>query len=201
MNIDFVFALEIIGTIVFAISGASVAIQEKMDLLGVCILGMTTAVGGGTIRDLVLGITPPAAFQHPFFALTALVTSLLVFLFARQDVIDLDGWLYTISDSLGLAVFTITGALTGVSSGNPFLIVFVGCITGVGGGVMRDVFANRKPVIFQKHVYATASLAGAVVFAVLSQFNRYSAAAVGGAVIFILRILAYKNKWDLPRAE
>ncbi|MDI9470615.1 MAG: trimeric intracellular cation channel family protein [Bacillota bacterium] len=201
MTIDFLFILEMIGTMVFAISGASVAIQEEMDLLGVSILGMTTAVGGGIIRDIVLGITPPTAFQHPFFAVTALIISLMVFLLGRRNAIDIDSWLYSIIDSLGLAVFTITGALTGVSSGNTFLIVFVGSITGVGGGVLRDVFANRKPVIFQKHVYATASLAGAIIFAVVSQFNQYMAAVIGGSVIFILRILAFKHKWDLPKAE
>jgi|BioPla2DNA2_1021312.scaffolds.fasta_scaffold30741_2 uncharacterized membrane protein YeiH len=201
MEFDLILILELIGTIAFAISGATVAIQSKMDLMGVCILGMTTAVGGGIIRDVILGITPPTAFQQPIYAMTALFISLLTFLPAIRKNLNMDGWFYWTIDSIGLAVFTIIGALSGVPSGNAFLIIFVGNVTGVGGGVLRDVFASRNPVIFQKNVYATASLAGAILFALLYKSNLNVASVIGGAVIFVLRILAAKFKWHLPRAE
>jgi len=200
MEIDVILILELLGTVAFAISGATVAIQKKMDILGVCILGMTTSVGGGIVRDVILGITPPTAFQQPIYAITALIVSILTFLPAIREKINTDGWFYWFIDSLGLAVFTIVGALAGVPSGNVFLIIFVGNITGVGGGVIRDIFANRNPVIFHKNVYATASLSGAVVFVSLFKFNQYAAAIIGGVVVFVLRLFAVKFKWDLPKA-
>ncbi len=201
MEIDLILVLELIGTIAFAISGATVAIQCKMDIMGVCILGMTTAVGGGIIRDVILGITPPTAFQQPIYAMTALLVSLLTFLPMIRKKLDMNGWFFLAIDSIGLAVFTIIGALAGASSGNAFLIIFVGNVTGVGGGVLRDVFASRNPVIFQKNVYATASLAGAILFALLYKINLNAASVIGGAVIFVLRILAAKFEWHLPKAE
>ncbi len=114
---------------------------------------------------------------------------------------DIDGWFYRTIDSLGLAVFTVIGALAGAPSGNAFLIIFVGNVTGVGGGVLRDVFANRNPAIFQKNVYATASLAGSIIFALLYQSNQYAASLISGIVIFVLRVFAAKFKWDLPKAK
>lgn len=200
MTISIIPILEFIGTIAFAISGAMVAMQRRMDLLGVCILGMTTAVGGGVIRDLVLGVTPPLAFRQPIYALTALLVSFMVFLpFVRQHIRD-NGWCYWLIDSLGLAVFTVVGASAGVPTGNPFLIVFVGSITGVGGGLLRDLFAGREPIIFQKNIYATASLAGAVAFVFLLPFGSHAATLMGGCLVFVLRMLAMVFRWDLPRA-
>lgn len=201
MKIDLILILELIGTIAFAISGATVAIQSKMDILGVSILGMTTAVGGGIIRDVVLNITPPSAFQRPIYAITALVISLMTFLPAIRKKINVDSWAYWFIDSLGLAVFTIVGALAGVPSGNAFLIIFVGNITGVGGGILRDVFANRNPAIFHENFYATASLIGAILFALLYQSNQYAASILSGVVIFALRAFAATYKWNLPRAK
>ncbi|HNZ27798.1 MAG TPA: trimeric intracellular cation channel family protein [Spirochaetota bacterium] len=200
-GINAIFILELIGAVAFAMSGATVAIREKMDLLGICILGITTAVGGGIVRDIILGITPPTAFQKPVYATTALIASLLTFLLVIRKKINIEGWFFWIMDSIGLAVFTISGALVGVSYGNAFLIVFVGNITGVGGGVIRDLFANRKPVIFQKDIYATASLIGAIIFVLLLKFNQYAAAIIGGIAVFVLRILAIKFEWGLPKVE
>ena len=172
-----------------------------MDLLGVCILGMTTAVGGGIIRDIILGVTPPVAFRQPIYAVTALITSILIFLPAIRNKVDANGWFYWLIDSLGLAVFTVVGASAGVPSGNAFLIIFVGSITGVGGGVLRDIFADRKPVIFQKNIYATASLAGAIVFVLLIKANQQTATLISGIVIFVLRLFAIQFEWNLPKAK
>lgn len=201
MEINIIFILELIGTVAFAVSGATVAIEKKMDLLGISILAMTTAVGGGIIRDIVLGITPPSAFQKPIYAITAFITSLLIFLPLVRNKIDENSWFYHIADSIGLAVFTIVGALAGVSSGNAFLIIFVGTVTGVGGGVIRDIFANRDPVIFQKNIYATASLIGATVFVLLFKSNAYLATLIGGIVVFVLRVLSIKFEWGLPTVK
>ena len=160
-------AFEILGTIAFAVSGAVVAISKKMDIFGVAILGMTTAVGGGILRDLILGITPPAAFQSPGYALTSIAVSMLVFLPPVRRLLHWNEKLYDTAlllfDAIGLGIFTVIGVQTAyIATGelNAFLAIFVGVVTGCGGGVMRDVFAGSPPYIFVKHFYATASLLG-----------------------------------------
>jgi len=203
------FIIEMLGTIAFAISGAMVAVQRKMDLFGVVLLGMTTAVGGGIIRDLILGRTPPAAFLHPVYALTAIGVSVLIFipslrrlLEGREKVYEL---VLLVIDSLGLGVFTVVGVQAAYASlGTPtlFLSVFVGVLTGVGGGVLRDLFAGTVPYILVKHVYATASLVGALLCALLWKVTEVAfAMPIGAAAVVILRLLAARYRWKLPRAH
>lgn len=168
----FLLSLELIGTVAFSISGAITAMKKNMDIFGVMILGLTTAVGGGIIRDLILGITPPATFRDPLYAATALITAILVFLpwvrrlFQRyRRAYDL---LMLAMDSIGLGIFTVIGvqaAFAQSGSYNLFLLTFVGVITGVGGGVLRDIMAGNTPYIFVKHIYACASLGRAHWFA------------------------------------
>ena len=196
------FILEIIGTVAFAVSGAIVAIEKEMDIFGVVILGTTTAVGGGIIRDLILGVTPPAAFRDPVYALLAIEVSLIVFfpkinrLFRRKNNIPL-----LIMDSLGLGVFTVVGVRAGMTSDNLFLAVFVGVLTGVGGGVMRDLFAGNRPYIFIKHFYACASLIGATLTVALWTVDKDIAMVAGATLIILLRFLAARFRWSLPRAH
>lgn len=200
---------EIIGTISFAISGAVVALQKKMDIFGVVILGLTTAVGGGVIRDLVLGQTPPATFQNPLYALVAAATAIVVFFPAVRRLFERHHRSYElvllIMDSLGLGVFTVVGIRTayGVSSTyNLFLLVFVGVVTGIGGGVLRDVLAGQTPYIFVKHFYASASLIGALVCVGCWLWMGETWAMVcGAAVVVVLRLLAARFHWSLPKAE
>ena len=135
-------AFEILGTIAFAVSGAVVAISKKMDIFGVAILGMTTAVGGGILRDLILGITPPAAFQSPGYALTSIAVSMLVFLPPVRRLLHWNEKLYDTAlllfDAIGLGIFTVIGVQTAyIATGelNAFLAIFVGVVTGCGGGV------------------------------------------------------------------
>lgn len=211
MNIDtFVFIMELVGTIAFASAGAMVAVEKEMDVLGVCVLGMTTAVGGGMIRDLILGVNPPVMFQNPVYALVAIAFSLLVFIVAYYNHKLQESKFYIaydrlmlICDSLGLAIFTVVGvnaALNMEYETTTFLQIFVGVLTGVGGGVLRDVMAGNTPYIFVRHVYASASIIGAVVTIVLMGFFGEFAGMVAGAVIvFIIRILAAYFKWNLPR--
>jgi uncharacterized membrane protein YeiH len=199
--------LEIIGTVAFAISGAIVGIQKKMDIFGVSILGLTAAVGGGILRDLILNITPPAAFVNPIFAITAVIVSIIVFIRPIYSSLEKKGSVYDIllliMDSIGLGLFTVVGvqvAKTSVAGNNLFLVTFVGVLTGVGGGILRDVFAGNRPYIFVKHFYACASIIGAWACALLwSVIGDLPAMAVGAILIVILRLLAAYYRWSLPK--
>lgn len=203
----FLLILELIGTIAFSVSGAMTAMKKNMDIFGVMILGLTTAVGGGVIRDLILGITPPATFRDPRYAFTALVTAALVFLpwvrrlFQRYHrIYDL---LMLVMDSVGLGIFTVIGvqaAFAQSGSYSMFLLTFVGVITGVGGGVLRDVLAGNTPYVFVKHIYACASLAGALVCAGLwTLLPPIWAMNLGAAVVILIRGLSAHFRWSLPR--
>ena len=201
-------AFEILGTIAFAVSGAVVAISKKMDIFGVAILGMTTAVGGGILRDLILGITPPAAFQSPGYALTSIAVSMLVFLPPERRLLHWNEKLYDTAlllfDAIGLGIFTVIGVQTAyIATGelNAFLAIFVGVVTGCGGGVMRDVCAGAPPYIFVKHFYATASLLGAVACLLLWNIGQMPAMLIGAAVTLTLRLLAAHYRWSLPKAK
>ena len=159
------FILEMIGTIAFAASGALVGSEQKMDIFGVSVLGVITAVGGGMIRDVTLGITPPGVFQKPVYAAVAVLTSVLVFflLYFKREMLKGNvtyDKVMLVMDSVGLGIFTVVGVNTGIRQGfadNTFLLVFVGTITGVGGGLLRDMMAEVPPYIFVKHIYACGS--------------------------------------------
>jgi uncharacterized membrane protein YeiH len=204
-----VFVLEIVGTVAFAISGALTGLRKNMDIFGVCTLGLTAAVGGGVIRDIILGITPPATFTDPIYALVAVVTSIIIFfpfvrrlLFKSRKAFDI---LLLITDSLGLGIFTVYGINAAVNAGfgdNMFLVIFVAALTGVGGGVLRDIFAGDRPYIFVKHIYACASLAGAVLcYFMWGYFGRTWSMLAGFLLVFIIRMLAARFKWSLPKAS
>lgn len=209
MDEMYALAFELLGTAAFAVSGALTAVNKKMDVLGVMILGLTTATGGGIIRDIVLGYTPPAAFRNPIYSLVALLTSLIIFLppvrrsigrheTAFNNVLD-------VVDAIGLGVFTVIGIQAAHAETNAhgvYLYLFVGVVTGVGGGVLRDIFAGEKPSIFVEHIYATASILGAAVCVILWEpAGRAAAMLAGLAVVVVLRVLAAFNKWNLPKAE
>lgn len=199
---------EIIGTVAFSVSGAITAIEKKMDIFGVAILGLTTAVGGGIARDLLLGITPPLTFRNPVYALTAVAVAIIVFFPAVRCLTGRWPGLYErlllVMDSIGLGVFTVIGvqAAYGLQARhNFFLAVFVGVITGVGGGIARDVLAGNTPYVFIKHFYACASLAGALVCCLLWEYTTpLGAMLLGAGVTLALRLLAAHFRWSLPKA-
>ena len=203
------FVLEIIGTIAFAVSGAVVGIQKKMDIFGVCILGLTAAVGGGILRDLILNITPPAAFRTPAFAVTAILVSILLFIPAVRNMFEHGRKIYDamilFMDSIGLGLFTVVGvqvASAAMPEPNLFLTTFVGVLTGVGGGILRDVFAGNTPYIFIKHFYACASIIGAWTCALLWPHTGSVPAMIAGATVtVVLRLLAARFRWSLPKAK
>ncbi len=200
---------EIVGTVAFAISGAMTGMKKKMDIFGVAILGLTTAVGGGALRDIILGNTPPVMFQNPIYAVIAIVTSVILFLPAVQRLIlrihGLYDSLMLLMDSVGLGIFTVVGirtAYAAVAEPGWFLLLFVGVVTGVGGGVLRDVMAGDTPYVFVKHFYACASLLGAVVCILLwTLAGQTIAMAAGAAAVVALRYLAVKYRWSLPKAR
>lgn len=184
-----------------------IAIQKRMDIFGVIILGLTTAVGGGIIRDLVLGITPPATFQNPIYATCAIVTAIIVFLPVVQRLFHRYQRAYDIMmltmDSLGLGIFTVIGVQAAFSqsgSYSMFLMAFVGVITGVGGGVIRDIMAGNMPYIFVKHIYACASLVGAISCVLLwKPLGGAAAMAIGTILVVLIRFLSAHFRWSLPK--
>ena len=205
----FVTILELIGTVAFAASGALIAMKKHMDLLGIIVLGVITAIGGGILRDLILGITPPLAFRDPTCALVATATSILLFipyirhpLMHRERLFDL---VLLIMDSVGLGVFTVMGiwnTLLFDPDRSIFLLLFVGVLTGVGGGMLRDILAGQTPYILVKHIYASASIAGALSCALLLRFiPGYLALLIGILVVLTIRLLAAHYRWNLPSVK
>lgn len=202
------FFLEIVGTIAFAFSGCMVANAKKMDIFGVWVLGTVTAVGGGAVRDVLLGITPPNMFRNGIYV--AIATGTVVFwiiLAARKGVISQKMFhrlvrLMDLSDSIGLGIFAVLGSQTAISSGygdNWFLVIFVGVLTGVGGGLLRDVMADMTPMIFRKRIYAIAAMAGSIVYlALLNWTSEVTAILTGTVTVFIIRTLASSLRLDLP---
>jgi uncharacterized membrane protein YeiH len=203
--------LDIIGTIAFAVSGATVAIQKKTDLFGVLFLGVITACGGGMTRDLILGRIPPMAFLHPLDIAIAAGSAFIVFLLAklfRTQYLNNSEKInpyFNIFDAAGLGIFTVTGSQAAIDLGfsdNPFLVIAMGTITAVGGGLLRDVIIHEVPYVLKKHIYAVASIIGGVVFWLMSTNGVSSvwSAAVGVIITFVVRILATIFKWNLPKA-
>ena len=205
----FILILELIGSMAFSASGAMTGIRKNMDIFGVCILGLTTAVGGGVIRDLVLGNTPPATFRSPIYATVALITAIVLFLPQLRRILLRNQVLFDrtlfLMDAAGLGIFTVVGvrfAYAYVPQATLFLLIFVGVVTGVGGGLLRDIMAGDTPYIFVKHVYASASLAGAL-FCGLAwhHLGEMPSMLIGLVLVMLIRILSRVFQWSLPRAH
>lgn len=204
------FVLELIGAAAFAISGAMAAIKRKADIFGVVFLGVITALGGGVIRDVLIGQLPPKMFISYAYLLASLLVSLIVFFdayirrekyFANKDKLS---EINNIFDAVGLAVFTVSGMNTAMGvSDNVILILTLGVITGVGGGMLRDMMTNTMPKVLRKRVYAVASLIGGALYYVLYLIgvNDILSAVIGMVTIFVLRVLATVYKWNLPSVK
>ena len=206
---SFVRVLEIIGTVAFAASGALIAMKKHMDLLGVIVLGVVTAIGGGILRDLILGITPPLAFRDPTCAVVAICTAIVLFIPWVRHHLMYNSRLFDaallVMDSVGLGVFTVMGiwnALSFSPDRSTFHLVFVGVLTGVGGGVIRDILAGNTPYILVKHIYACASLIGAISCTLLLRcLPQYAAMLIAILLVLIVRLLSAYFRWNLPRAD
>ena len=203
-------AMDWIGTISFAISGSLIAIGHGLDLFGVLMVGTITAVGGGIIRDVLLGSVPPSIFFRTEILLAAVLTCLLVFIFIsyhanrftmirhRAEKLNL------IFDSLGLGSFSVAGVQISWDAGfgeQFVLCVLMGCLTGVGGGIVRDLLVNVKPYVFTKHVYAVASLIGSILYYFILSRTAYGniGSFVALFIVVVIRLLAAKYHWELPK--
>lgn len=201
-----------VGTLAFAVSGAFVGVHGRMDVFGVIVLSLATACGGGLLRDLVVGVHPPLMFTNPMFAVLATATAILTFVVLYRHVRMSRGGLHVYArtffwfDTLGLAAFTVDGVNVGIANGydaNVILLVFLGLLTGAGGGTIRDVLARRVPDVLIKDVYATASILGGLVMAVMSKYgcNPRLSMVCGFAAVVLMRLCATKFRWNLPRVD
>lgn len=196
---------ELIGILSFSISGSVVGIKKKMDMFGVCMLGITTAVGGGIIRDLMLGNTPPLIFNSPEYLFLAAAASCIVLIPSLRTIIEnarISEMLIFVTDTIGLAAFVVDAVKIVISCGykdNFVFVIFASVVTGVGGGVMRDMFAEKVPYIFSKHIYACAAIAGAVLCLTMwDAFGADISMLTGFAAIVIIRCLSARFNWNLP---
>ncbi|MFC4410243.1 trimeric intracellular cation channel family protein [Chungangia koreensis] len=191
-------ALNIIGTLAFAISGALVAMEEDYDILGVFVLGVVTAFGGGLIRNLLIGIPLEIIWnQEVLFGVAVLAIS-IVFILPSKWIRKWQMWVI-LFDAIGLGAFAIQGANYAVSIQAPFVAVIIAAtLTGTGGGMLRDLLAGRKPMIFQKEIYALWAILGGLVIGLNLIEGPYTIFILL-PVIVILRMLSVYFNWNLPR--
>ena len=198
IDITFVQVLDFIGTLAFAISGIRLASAKRFDLFGAYVVGVTTAIGGGTLRDLMLGQSP-FWMTNPFYLVCSAIALLWVMAFRRMLVRQNNTWF--LFDTIGLALFTVTGIEKTITAGFPFwTAIIMGTITGAGGGVFRDVFINEVPLIFRKEIYALACVIGGIAYFFCYKFGLESIVSglICGFVVMLMRFLAVKYKLHLP---
>ena len=191
--------LDLTGIFFFAVAGALVAVRKNLDLFAALVLGGITALGGGFIRDVLIGATPPAALTDWRYLLVPVLAGLLTFAF-HPAVSRLER-VVTLFDAFGLAVFCVTGALKAVEFGlGPVPAALMGMVTGIGGGMIRDVLVGSVPVIFEGVLYATPALAGAAVAVLLDRADLpfLVVAAAGFSTCLTWRLLALVRGWRAP---
>ncbi len=198
--------LDIIGTFAFALSGALVGLSRKMDAFGIVVLAVLTAVGGGIIRDVLVGIVPPSALTNTANLLLSVATAIVVSVVYGTFHIKPEQkrrflYVYHLSDTLGLAAFTVTGVITGLAQKDAHftLPILLGLLTAVGGGVLRDLLAQRMPTVLHADVYAVAAVAGAFIVCVAAKYHgdRQIASWLGFLMVVVLRILALRYHWQI----
>jgi uncharacterized membrane protein YeiH len=196
-------ALDLFGTMAFAVTGAFKAIEHESDFVGIIILATITGIAGGVLRDIVFGRIPPIAVVNPLYLIITVATGVALFFLYR--VLKKHWNLFLKFDAIGLGVFTIIGATVAYNlMGLNFLaMAFAGVLTAVGGGILRDVFVNEIPIVFVKELYASASFVGVVIFfGLLAAGVDLDVAAIPSIVAVTgLRLLAMKYNWNLPRPK
>ena len=198
-EINYIYILDLIGTVVFAITGALAAKEHKMDVFGMFILAFVTGVGGGTLRDMMIGSTPVFWMKNPFYILMIVLGVVLPIVFKKMSE-----WKKSILffDAIGLGVFTVIGVEKGIDFGlHPVIAVALGAVTGCFGGLIRDILRNQIPAVLHKEIYATASLTGGIMFFVLNYLGFHSdlVAVLTAFIVFIIRVLALKYRWELSK--
>lgn len=194
-----IYFIDLAGTLVFAISGVLAASEKKFDIFGAAILGLVTAVGGGTLRDVLIGSTPVGWMRDVNYFLIILLGVCLSLLFKRH-ILQLRKTMF-LFDTIGIGLFTILGIQkTLMLELSPLIAILMGTVSAVFGGVLRDVLSNEVPLIFRKEIYATACLAGGSIFVILSHFSSMADFNMSISIISIIsiRIFAVKYKWSLP---
>lgn len=201
------YIFDMIGTIAFAVSGALVGVSRKMDIFGMTVLALATAIGGGIVRDVLLGYFPPNSLRNIVYVTVVLAVTVIVFLiynsrYRKHAMGPRSRASYLLADALGLASFTVTGASAGFKlyPELPIFIVLLGTITAVGGGIIRDMLAQRIPSVLKEDVYALPSIIGGIVY-YLMVTSSWDSMAVYGAftVVLVIRLLALKYNWSLPK--
>ena len=203
--------MELVGTMAFACSGAMIAMQRRLDLLGVFILAITTSFGGGILRDVLIGQLPPSLFTDLTYAYIVCWLSLSMFVIFKMNWNDYfhlrtkeyDDFM-NVLDAIGLGLFTVTGINKAIAAGfekYTLFCAFLGVLTGVGGGILRDILSGQTPIVLQKNIYVSASIAGAISYLFLrSRISDGHALIVSSVIVFIIRILARHFDWNLPKA-
>jgi uncharacterized membrane protein YeiH len=199
---ELLYALDLFGTLVFAVTGAFRAVKYELDILGVLVLSVFTGVGGGVLRDLILGVDPPAAFINETYLLVCLGGGLLVFFTAPR----IARWwnLVKVFDAVGLGVFAALGALKGFQHGlGPLGVVMMGTMTAVGGGVIRDILVSEIPAVLATDFYATAAVLGALVLWGCKALGLGDGISllIAGFLTIALRLAAMKFSFNLPRVR
>jgi uncharacterized membrane protein YeiH len=192
---------DLLGVAVFAVSGALAAVHARLDVFGVMVLAIVTALGGGIMRDVLLGVTPPSTLrQWPYLVVPAVV-ALVVFRWHPAVARLRPG--VQLADALGLALFVTTGTTVALGSGAPAVTAaLVGVITGVGGGVLRDVLLNEVPTVLRREIYALAAAGGAAVIVAGDRLGLppVPVAFAGAALVAVVRVLALWRHWNVPVA-
>jgi uncharacterized membrane protein YeiH len=196
------FALDILGTFVFALSGGLLATRKRFDIVGIAVLSVAAGLGGGMTRDLLLGDTPPVAFREVSYLITALVAAGTVFLFHHQ--VTRRDYSVRVLDAVGLGVFAVSGTLKSLDFElGAFPAILLGTVTGAGGGVIRDLLAREVPLVLQRDIYALAAVLGGTTLVVLLWLgvDTTLAATIGLIATIGLRLLAIRFDWQAPRPQ
>lgn len=195
---DWIYALDLIGTMVFAISGVLTAIYKNFDIVGSLIIGIVTAVGGGTLRDILIGETPVGWMKDANYLWVILVALIIAYVF-KESISKFRKGMF-LFDTIGIGLFTILGLQKTLDVGlSPAIAVMMGTVSAVFGGVIRDVLTGVVPLIFRAEIYATACLAGGIAFLLLESFfpEQMFNLIISMSIVFVIRFLAVKNKWSL----
>ena len=195
----FLVALDLLGTFVFALSGAAAGVKNRLDLFGLMVLAFATGNAGGITRDLLIGAVPPAAINDWHYLGVCLLAGLVIFFWYPK--IDVNRRPVLLFDAAGLALFAVTGTQKALAAGlNPIMAALMGMLTGIGGGMLRDVLVNETPTVLRADLYAVAALAAglAVVTGHLLHLPSFAGMIVGALLCFWLRIMAIFRGWHLP---
>lgn len=195
-------AVDLIGVFVFGLSGALLAVRKQLDVFGIAALAFAAALGGGIIRDVLIGAVPPIALTDGRYTLAALAAAAVVY--ASHQQLERLGPAVRIFDAIGLGFFAVAGASKALDAGLPgWAAVGMGMVTGIGGGVVRDVLAGEVPLVLRREIYALAALLGAAIVAVAYELDVYGPlpAAVAVLVTFAIRFLALRRNWNAPTAR